>query len=92
MSAIDLIQGEAELDEEEADESFDEETGEVGRKSSGLPGATHGLEDSSDEDEDDEDEDAVREVFNAHSNFVADYPLMFHLWHSGEGWLYCRRR
>lgn len=61
MSALDLIQGEAELDEEEADESFDEETGEIRRKSSGLSGANHGLEDSS-EEEDDEDEEAAREV------------------------------
>lgn len=62
MSALDLIQGEAELDEEEADESFDEETGETRRKSSGLSGANHGLEDSSEEEEDDEDEEAAREV------------------------------
>lgn len=89
MSALDLIRGEAELDEEEADESFDEETGEVRRKSSGLPRANHGLEDSSEEEEDDEDEEAAREVSNTHSNFVADYLLMFHLWRSGEGWLYC---
>lgn len=80
MSALDLIQGEAELDEEEADESFDEETGELRRKSSGPNGANHGLDDSSEEEEDDEDEEAAREVCNTKSNFVIDYLLMFSLW------------
>lgn len=77
MSALDLIRGEAELDEEEADESFDEETGEVRRKASGLNGANHHLDDSSEEEEDDEDEEAAREVCNTHSNFIADNLLMF---------------
>lgn len=77
MSALGLIQGEAELDDDEADESFDEETGEVRRKSSGLNGANNGLDDSSEEEEDDEDEEAVREVYNTHSNFVPDHLLMF---------------
>ena len=80
MSALDLIRGEAELDEEEVDESFDEETGEVRRKASGLNGGNHGLDDSSEEEEDDEDEEAAREVCNPNSNYVADNFLMFQLW------------
>ena len=59
MSALDLIQGEAELDDDEADESFDEETGEVTRKSNGINGH---VEDSSEEEEDDDDEEAARAV------------------------------
>jgi transcription elongation factor SPT6 len=55
----DLINGEAELDNEESDESFDEETGEVisrnGRQNDPL-------DDSSEEEEDDDDEEAAREV------------------------------
>ena len=60
MSMRDLIQGEAELDDdEENDESFDEETGES------IPGKsrTNGeLDDSSEEEEDDDDEEAARAV------------------------------
>jgi transcription elongation factor SPT6 len=59
MSMRDLIQGEAELDDEENDESFDEETGEP------IPGKsrTNGdLDDSSEEEEDDDDEEAARAV------------------------------
>jgi transcription elongation factor SPT6 len=58
-SIRDLIQGEAELDDEENDESFDEETGEP------IPGKsrTNGdLDDSSEEEEDDDDEEAARAV------------------------------
>lgn len=62
MSALDLIQGEADVDDEEGDESFDEETGEVRPKTNGLNGSNVHLDDSSEEDEDDEDEEAVREV------------------------------
>ena len=62
MSALDLIQGEADVDDEEGDESFDEETGEVIRKSNGANGVNRAIDDSSEEDEDDEDEDAVRAV------------------------------
>ena len=59
MSARDLIEGEAELDDEENDESFDEETGEVTRRTNGVNGH---LDDSSEEEEDDEDEEAARAV------------------------------
>ena len=58
MSARDLIEGEAELDDEEGDESFDEETGEVRRKTNGVNGH---IDDSSEEDDDD-DEEAARAV------------------------------
>lgn len=65
MSARDLIMGEAELDDEEADESFDEETGEIRRKPNGTNGVngvnTH-LDDSSEEDDDEDDEEAARLV------------------------------
>ena len=59
MSARDLIEGEAELDDEEGDESFDEETGEVTRKTNGVNGH---LDDSSEEEDDDDDEEAARLV------------------------------
>ena len=62
MSMRDLIHGEAELDDEENDESFDEETGEP------IPGKsrTNGeLDDSSEEEEavlDEEDLDLIGEA------------------------------
>lgn len=60
MSMRDLINGEAELDDEENDESFDEETGEPLRRK----GAENGhIDDSSEEeDDDDDDEEAARAV------------------------------
>lgn len=65
MSARDLIDGEAELDSEEDDGSFDEDAGEVRRKTNGNT-ATNGtngrFDDSSEEDEDDDDEEAARIV------------------------------
>ena len=61
MSAMDLIVGEAELDDEEGDESFDEETGEVSRKRNGTTGVNGHLDDSS-EEEDDDDPEAERLV------------------------------
>ena len=61
MSAMDLIVGEAELDDEEGDESFDEETGEVSRKSNVINGVNGHLDDSS-EEEDDDDPEAERLV------------------------------
>jgi transcription elongation factor SPT6 len=54
-----LIQGEAELDEEENDDSFDEETGEVRPLKDIEDGS---LDDSSEEEEDDDDEEAARAV------------------------------
>jgi hypothetical protein len=53
-----LIDGEAQLDDEEDDESFDEETGDVNPRTN--KGAE--LEDSSEEDEDDDDEEEARRV------------------------------
>jgi transcription elongation factor SPT6 len=55
----DLIQGEAELDEEENDESFDEETGEVIPRKNRENGH---MDDSSEEEDDDDDEEAARAV------------------------------
>lgn len=63
MSSLrDLIQGEAELDDEEADESFDEETGEVRRHLKGANGINGHVADSSDDEEDDDDEEEARRV------------------------------
>ncbi|KAH6674448.1 SH2 domain-containing protein [Halenospora varia] len=59
MSMADLIDGQAELDDEENDDSFDEETGEprtAKRKEN------RDLEDDSSEEEDDDDEEAARAV------------------------------
>jgi hypothetical protein len=53
----DLIDGEAELNEEEDDESFDEETGESRARDKNAM-----LDDSSEEDEDDDDEEEARRV------------------------------
>lgn len=61
MSAFDLIVGEAELDDDDGEESFDEETGEVSRKSNGTNGINGHLDDSS-EEEDDDDPEAERLV------------------------------
>lgn len=59
MSMRDLIQGEAELDDEENEDSFDEDTGEVRPRKSAE---NRHLDDSSEEDEDDDDEEAARAV------------------------------
>lgn len=63
MSALrDLIVGEAELDDDdEGDESFDEETGEIRRSTNGKNGVNGHLDDSS-EEEDDDDEEAAQAV------------------------------
>lgn len=53
----DLIQGEAELDDDEDDESYDEETGEPQHRERKVP-----IEDSSEEEEDDDDEEEARKV------------------------------
>ncbi|KAG8529504.1 uncharacterized protein KY384_006141 [Bacidia gigantensis] len=63
MNKRDLIAGEAELDDEEDDESFDEETGDVRRRVNGesrTNGANGHMTDSSEEDDDDDDEEAAR--------------------------------
>ncbi|KAL8904347.1 MAG: hypothetical protein Q9207_003326 [Kuettlingeria erythrocarpa] len=62
MSALDLIVGEAEIDSQEEDESFDEETGEVRRRANGVNGINGHLDDSSEEEDDDDDEEAVAAV------------------------------
>lgn len=56
MSARDLVLGEAELDDDEGEESFDEDTGEVRRKVNGTNGINGHLDDSSEEDEEDDPE------------------------------------
>ena len=58
MSMRDLIEGEVEVDDEENDDSFDEETGEVRSRNQGPNGH---IDDSS-EEEDDDDEEAARAV------------------------------
>ncbi|KAI4128365.1 MAG: hypothetical protein LQ338_002767 [Usnochroma carphineum] len=62
MSARDLIVGEAELDSQEEDESFDEDTGEVRRKTNRVNGINGHLDDSSEEEDDDDDEEAAAEI------------------------------
>ena len=66
MSARDLIDGEADLDQDdEENESYDEETGEVRRKRNGSLGsneANGNMEDSSEEEDEDDDEEAARQV------------------------------
>lgn len=62
MSARDLISGEADVDSQDEDESFDEETGEVRRRSNGVKDMNGHLEDSSEEDDDDDDEEAAAAV------------------------------
>ena len=59
MSMRDLINEEADLDDEENDESFDEETGEV---RPGKERSNGHLDDSSEEEDDDDDEEAARAV------------------------------
>jgi transcription elongation factor SPT6 len=55
----DLIDGDVEVDDEENDESFDEETGEVRTRNSAQNGH---IDDSSEEEEDDDDEEAALAV------------------------------
>ncbi|KAL8831302.1 MAG: hypothetical protein Q9170_005360 [Blastenia crenularia] len=62
MSARDLISGEAELDSQEDDESFDEETGQVRRKPNGVNGVNGHMDDSSEEEDDDDDEEAAAAI------------------------------
>ena len=56
MSANLLVDDVAELGSEEDDEDFDEEIGEVRKRSSGING---GLDDSSEEDDDEDEEEAA---------------------------------
>lgn len=57
--------GDVEVDEEEDEESYDEETGEVRSKVNGVKrtnGVNGHLDDSSEEEDDDDDEEAARLV------------------------------
>lgn len=75
MSALqELIYGEAELAGDSDDESFDDETGEVKRKSNGTNGREPHMDDSSEEESDD-DEEAARAVSfsRAPHNFLQAY-------------------
>lgn len=58
MSAADLLENEALLDDEENDEDYDEETGEVSARHANQ----NGRYDDSSEEEEDEDEEAARAV------------------------------
>ncbi|KAK4236734.1 SH2 domain-containing protein [Achaetomium macrosporum] len=64
-SMRDLIDGEAELNEDEDDESFDEETGETHAKERN----DDMIDDSSEEEEDDEDEEEARRI---REGFIVD--------------------
>ncbi|KAI9823150.1 MAG: Transcription elongation factor spt6 [Thelocarpon impressellum] len=66
MDARDLIAGEAELDDDENEESVDEETGEVRQRTNGANGH---VDDSSEEEEDDDDEEAARAI---REGFIVD--------------------
>ncbi|OTB09260.1 hypothetical protein M426DRAFT_316548 [Hypoxylon sp. CI-4A] len=65
-SMRDLIVGEAELDDEEDDASFDEETGETRERSRNRD---REVDDSSEEDDDDDDEEEARKV---REGFIVD--------------------
>ncbi|EAS35186.3 transcription elongation factor spt6 [Coccidioides immitis RS] len=65
MSAAELLENEALLDDEENDEDYDEETGEVARGTADR----NGHYDDSSEEEEDEDEDAARAV---REGFIVD--------------------
>lgn len=69
MSTIkDLVIGEAELDDED-DESVDEESGDVTRKSNGVKRTNGHMTDSSEEDEDDDNEEAAAAIAK---DFIVD--------------------
>lgn len=74
MSALDLIHREVDVDDEEDDESFDEDTGAVKSKTNGLNGSSRHLDDSSEEEEDDDDEEAAREVCDALDRVFWKFP------------------
>lgn len=62
MNQSDLIHKGVEVDDEEVDESFDEETGEARPRINGVNGGGYHFEDSSEEEDDDDDEEAAREA------------------------------
>ena len=97
MSALrDLIVGEAELDDEEGDESFDEETGEVRRSkqgTNGLNGVNGHYDDSSEEEEDDNDEEAARQVITRPQASAFEIQLLtLTFMVVDQGRFHCRRR
>lgn len=68
---MDLIDDRAVLDDED-EESFDEDTGDVRQKSNGANGR---FEDSSEEEDDDDDEEAAAEVYSFPNRFVQSWTL-----------------
>lgn len=85
---MDLIDDRAILDDEEDDESFDEDTGEVRQKSNGTNGR---FDDSSDEEEDDDDEEAAAEV--GHNHRVHVFVLTFFIrLQRGSLWMRTKRK
>ena len=69
MSARDLVEGEALLDDEEDDGDFDEETGEVTRRSHGE-GRGRFEDSSEEEDDDDDEEEAAKASLSAWSIWI----------------------
>lgn len=82
MSMRDLISGEAQVDDDENDDSFDSDTGEVRARP-----ANGNIDDSSEEEEDDDDEEAARQVSESHGNTLHLPPTD---WCLGTGWLHHR--
>ena len=74
VSLRDLVDGEAELDDDEGDDSFDEETGE----SRPRPQKGGQIDDSS-EDEDDEDEEEERRVWSCPEKLTLLFLLPAHV-------------
>jgi hypothetical protein len=85
MSTNDLIEGEALLDDEENDESFDEETGEVKE----VTDARHYGDSSEEDDEDDDDEEAARAVGQRPSHCGPSANLLTRM--AGPRRFHCRR-
>ena len=93
MNKSDLIHRGVEVDDDEVDESFDEETGEARPRSNGVNGREYPFEDSSEEEDDDDDEEAAREVCSSPQaiHFMAVDWFMF-CEGLGQGRIHCRRR
>lgn len=90
MSMRDLISGEAELDDEENDDSFDEETGEV--RGRGRNGNNGNIDDSSEEEDDDDDEEAARAVCLDNRNACLACETAVLTMNIGSGRIHRRRR
>lgn len=78
LSAKDLIDNAAELDDEEDEESYDEENGEARERNRGK--RNDNVDDSSEEDEDDEDPEEAEKVW-----WIATMLASFMLWATQEG-------